>query len=189
MEESPDPGTTNRLLELFAGDATMAPARMLVAARGRAQGWVVLDLGLQEAGSARELAQVHAAIALQALRDGRPSAPTLILSAGEVVANQESSAAAQYLLALALASDEHPCLYAAAVGAAMTGAGELPKGAQAFSLEPFSLARARRAQCDPAACLTQERADEFFCALNACSPSALSLHGNEVLRAILLIAN
>jgi glycerate-2-kinase len=89
--------------------------------RARASTLVVLPLGLQAAEEARELAAVHAAIALQGVRHGRPSAPTVILSAGAVLAAGTPAQAPDYLLALLLALDAHPAIHAAACS--RTGAG------------------------------------------------------------------
>lgn len=131
------------LRELFAGSSagTTPEALEQAARRARSRGFVVLQLGVQEATDARELARLHAAIALQCVRHGHAAAPTAILSGGPLVLQdgQAEHPHAQFLLALAMALDAHRAIYACACGpAARSGA---LAGAAAF-IGPDTLARA-----------------------------------------------
>ncbi len=115
LEMSPDPRQI--MASLFAASARTAPCDAsafleALASAARAQQLAVLNLGLQSPGEARELCNVLAGIAMQALRHGRPALPTLILSAGEAQVGGRPAGAAQFLIALALALDAHPAIHA-----------------------------------------------------------------------------
>jgi len=153
----------------------------------RQRGLIVLALGLQAAQPARELAQLHAAIALQGVRYGWAAADTLILSAGGVqavpagVPGEPCSPAAHFLLSLALSLDAHPAIHACAL-------------APPCLLTPDTLARAQRSHRDPAAMLLAGRATALFGALGDGPPATPTGAGwpratpDGCLRAILLQA-
>lgn len=116
------------LAELLAGaPADPAAALQQLAQRARDRALVVLPLGLQPATEARELASLHAAIALQSVRHGRPMAPTVLASAGPVLCDGAPTGAADFLLALALSLDENPLIHAAACEAASPAAGPVDR--------------------------------------------------------------
>jgi hydroxypyruvate reductase len=173
--------------ELFTGapPADAVAALNLAAARARARAYVVLPLGLQPAADARELASLHAAIALQSVRHGRPLAPTLILSAGPVLRKGAAAGAADFLLALALSLDEHAAMHALACGPAPAPAvGEPADGNTAFLLGPDTVRRAHALGLQPGACLLAGAARAFFAALGDghCTVPA----PDQVLRAVFI---
>jgi hydroxypyruvate reductase len=158
--------------ELFTGAPPADPvaALNLAASRARARSYVVLPLGLQPVTDARELASLHAAIALQSVRHGRPLAPTLILSAGPVLRNGAAAGAADFLLALALSLDENAAIHAFACGPAPApapaSATAEPAGSDtAFMLGPDTVRRAHALGLQPGACLLAGDARSFFAAL------------------------
>lgn len=151
--------------------------------RARAQGLVVLVLGLQPEEEASALAQVHTAIARQGVRDGRAANPTLLLSAGPVRVQGAEAGAAAWLLTLALALDGHPAIYACAWGPAQPGAGSPWCG----FLAPDTMLRARAQKIEPVAALRTGAGDAFFAALgDAIAPAAAGAPARDVVRAILL---
>jgi len=135
--------------------------------RARAQGLVVLELGMQAQGEARELASVLAAIARQGVREGRAAAPTVILSGGPVCLSGRETGAASFLLMLALALDAHPAIHALAIGGA--SGGQTPADGQgrgwAGFVAPDTLARAQQQGLQAAPMLASGRAADFFEAL------------------------
>lgn len=145
------PRTLLHALLVHAPDTPILDRLAQSAERARASTLVVLPLGLQAAEEARELAAVHAAIALQGVRHGRPSAPTVILSAGPVLAAGTPAQAPDYLLALLLALDAHPAIHAAACS--RSGAGtwsgylgpDTTHRARDHGLHPAAFARAGNA--------------------------------------------
>lgn len=178
------------LLDLIAAaaDAHSGPvAERLarVAHAARAQGLVVLELGLQPAAEARDLVDVLAAIALQGVRMGRAAVPTLILSAGPVRLRGAPAGAAQFLLALALALDEHPAIHACAMDSTPL-AGE----PACVRLAPGTLLQSRAAGLDPGKALLAGSAGAFFVQLGEATAhprlELAPLEERVVLRALLL---
>jgi hydroxypyruvate reductase len=141
-------------------------ALALAATRARAQACVVLALGVQPAAEVRELASLHAAIALQSVRHGRPMAPTVLLSAGPVLRGGAAGGAADFVLALALSLDEHPAIHGCACGPPPEP-GAAPGGG--FLLAPDTVRRAlalgtqpgARLQAGEAAALLDELGDGY----------------------------
>ncbi len=171
------------LAVLMAAPPVATAARHLeaVAQAGRAQGWAVLPLGQQPATEATELAQWHAAIALQSLRHGRPLAPTLLLSAGSVLHQGKAAGPAQFLLALALSVDEHPAVHAAAHGPEPTS------GQTALALlRPDTLARARARRIDPGRALRSGAGNDLLDALGDVQGRVPDGACADVLRAVLI---
>jgi glycerate 2-kinase len=150
--------------------------------RARAHGWVALPLGLHAVADARELAGVHAAIALQGVRHGRPSAPTAMVSAGPVRVAPGADPAAQFLLALALSLDEHSAIYAYALG---PGSGGGAPGAGYF-MAPATVARAARSGWDPGARLLAGEAAALFAQLGDAQAAQFPGSETDVLRVIFL---
>jgi hydroxypyruvate reductase len=165
------------LAGLFAGAASLDAAATLSAAAARAQrrAFVALSLGLQAATDAHELAALHAAIAQQSLRHGRPLAPTILLSAGPVTRGGAAAGGADFLLALALALDENRAIYAVACG---------PVPQHACLMDPATIARAAARGLAPAAHLRAGTALAFFAALG--DTFCLEPAPPHVLRAILI---
>ena len=156
-------------------------------AMAREEGLVVLSLGLQDAAEAREFVGVLAAIAQQAVRFGRATAPTLILSAGPVQVGGKLAGAAALALALALALDAHPAIHACAVGAADTAATDTsPNFGEFISIAPDTVAQAIRLGLAAGTMLVQHRARELFERLGRCDSFAPWDGGASVLRGVLL---
>ena len=173
------------VLEAWFAGAPADPAAALgqAAARARERAFVVLPLGLQAETDARELASLHAAIALQSVRHGRPMAPTVLLSAGPVLHNGAAAGAADFLLALALSLDENPLIHAWASGAGVPAdAGGTENSG--YWIGPDTIRRSLAAGLQPGAILARGEAPTLFAALgDAVAPTARSGH---VLRAILI---
>jgi len=170
------------LQQLFEGvPAAAVQALQHLSAGARERGLVVLMLGLQEGAAPRDLAAVHAGIALQGVREGRAAAPTLILSAGPVVVADGVERVAQLLLALALATDAHPAIHGMASGrlADCTGLAICRFG-------PATLATAARRGLDPARQMVQMHAASFFDALEARTVVPGKVEEPAVVRALLL---
>lgn len=168
MIESEAPRAT---LEALLGAAPADPAAALrhAADRARDRAFVVLPLGLQAAAEIRELASLHAAIALQSVRHGQPMAPTVLLSAGPVLRDGAPGGAADFLLALALSLDENPLIHAAACplgGASTSNAVQhddlLPTG---FYIGPATVRRSIAAGRQPGPQLVQGEAPALVAAL------------------------
>src|SRR5690606_36766674 len=118
-EETPKPGDPR----LARSQATLiaTPQDALTAAGGvaRAAGVTPLILGDSIQGEAREVARAMAAIAQQVVRHGEPvPAPCVLLSGGETTVTVRGGGRggrnAEFLLALALALDAEPGVYALA---------------------------------------------------------------------------
>jgi len=173
------------LLAALLADAPPAPAAALrqAADRAREHAFVVLPLGLQAATDARELASLHAAIALQSVRHGRPMAPTVLLSAGPVLHNGAPAGAAEFLLALALSLDQNPLIHACAsdADAPAAGSGTATTG---FWIGPDTIRRSLAAGLQPGASLARGEALALFTALG--DTYAAPAGSGTVLRAILI---
>ena len=162
---------TRATLEALLGATPADPAAALrqAADRARNRAFVVLPLGLQPATEIRELASLHTAIALQSVRHGQPMAPTVLLSAGPVLRDGAPGGAADFLLALALALDEHPLIDAAACqldGVSTSNAVHqdgLPQ--PGFYIGPATVRRSIAAGRQPGQLLVQGEAPALFVAL------------------------
>jgi glycerate-2-kinase len=185
------------LQDLFSGMA--APNATEVSAgvalqrcveRARAQGLVVLLLGMQEPDEASELASVLAAIAQQGVRDGRAASPTVILSGGPVLLRGREVGAASFLLTLALALDAHPAIYAMAMaGATDPAQAGCADRAWAGFLSPDCLRRAQALGWHAQRALADGQAADLFAAIG----DEIGLDGRPVapglpvLRGLLLV--
>ena len=143
-----------------------APSQSLEAAAtmARAQGCEVQLIGDDLEGEASEVAQAHAALAIdiQAKRD-TSAPPLLLLSGGELTVTKRGDGIggpnAEYCLALANALDGKAGIYALAGDTdGVDGAAEV---AGAF-VEPETLAKAREAGIDPEASSVTERCSHIF---------------------------
>jgi len=187
MNERDDPPDRPQsiLHELFAGADVSATSQALdqAATRAREHGFVVLALGAAVAGSLRELVDLHAAIALQCLRQGRPAAPTAIVSGGAAWTDGPRAGPAEFLLALALAADEHRAIYACACG--QWGKPDELAGRGLF-LYPNTLARALQLKINIAERLAAGEAESVFEQLGDRESIPSSGTDERVLRAILI---
>lgn len=143
--------------------ATARTALDAAGAQARSAGLEVIDLGDQIEGEARSLGAEHAALA----RAMPSSHPRLILSGGETtvtVANPAGKGGRnlEYLLALALALDGAPDIWALACDT--DGIDGTDDAAGAY-VSPDTLKRAAQLGLDPKAMLNQNDAYRFFAAL------------------------
>jgi hydroxypyruvate reductase len=125
-----------------------------------ARGYEPVLLGDALEGEARELGAAHARLA------GRPG-PCVLISGGETTVTLRTATGrggrnAEYLLALAIALAGRPGVHAIACDTDGIDGSEDNAGAV---VGPDSLARARAAGVDPAACLARHDAYGFFAAL------------------------
>ena len=137
---------------------------LAVRARAEAMGLNVLYLGDRIEGEAREVAKVHAAIALEIATRGAPmKTPCLLLSGGEtgvtVRGKGRGGRNVEFLLALAIALGGAP--HITALAADTDGIDGLEPVAGAV-IDPESLARARTMGLDPMAFLENNDAHSLF---------------------------
>lgn len=135
--------------------------------KAAALGLPVLYLGDRIEGEARDVAKVHAAIALEIATRGEPLArPCLILSGGETSVTVRGSGRGgrnvEFLLALAVALGGERSIHALAADTDGIDGMEPIAGAV---IGPDSLARARALGLDPVAVLTNNDAHSLFAAL------------------------
>ena len=136
----------------------------VVEARASALGLDVLYLGDRIEGESREVAKVHAAIALQTQQYDAPARkPCLILSGGEtgvtVRGRGRGGRNAEFALALAIALAGAPGIHALAGDTDGIDGMEAIAGAR---VAPDTLARARALGLDPVAFLENNDAHSFF---------------------------
>jgi glycerate 2-kinase len=186
--ETPKPGDAR--LANVENRMIATPAQSLAAAARLAEqaGYSVLDLGDRVEGEAREVARDHAEIAL-AIAAGRHAtrAPAVVLSGGETTVtmrgNGRGGRNAEYALALALALDGHPRVWAVAGDTDGIDGSEDNAGAL---VAPDSLARARTVGIDAAARLADNDAYGFFGALGDLVVTGPTLTNVNDFRAILI---
>jgi len=136
----------------------------VVRAKAQAMGLNVLYLGDRIEGEAREVAKVHAAIALEIATHGQPvPKPCLLLSGGEtgvtVRGKGRGGRNVEFLLGLAVALGGHPGIHALAADTDGIDGMEQIAGAQ---IDPASLDRARRQGLDPMSFLENNDAHSLF---------------------------
>ncbi len=129
-----------------------------------AMGLNVLYLGDRIEGEARDVAKVHAAIALEIATRGEPvRKPCLLLSGGETSVTVRGAGRGgrnvEFLLALAIALAGAPAIHALAADTDGIDGMEPIAGAQ---ISPDSLDRARARGLDPMACLAGNDAHSLF---------------------------
>ena len=186
--ESPKPGDPAFATARYTVVASPALSLEQAAAKARAAGYDVIDLGAEVAGEAREVARDHARLALDAKRAGRKAA---ILSGGELTVtikgNGRGGPNQEYALALALALDGAQGIAAIAGDTDGTdgGGGHADDPAGAF-VDDGTLARARAAGRDPHADLDNNDSTGFFAAAgDLLEPGPTGTNVND-LRAILV---
>ena len=147
--------------------ATAQAALEAAADAARAAGVTPLILSNSIEGEARDVASVHAAIARQVLEHGQPcAAPCVILSGGETSVTVRGAGRggrnAEFLLALAIALDGRPGVYALACDTDGIDGTEDNAGALAG---PDTLARAAASGLDARAMLGDNDGYSLFSAL------------------------
>jgi hydroxypyruvate reductase len=175
----PDAASEVRIL------ATARDALDAASALARQLGYEAIDLGDDLEGDARDLAALHAALALRLAAERRPHA---ILSGGETTVTVTNPFGRggrnlEYLLALAIALDGAPGVSALACDTDGIDGTEPVAGAMIF---PDSLARARSAGLDATSLLNQNNAFEFFEALGDLVVTGPTLTNVNDFRAILI---
>ena len=136
----------------------------VVRAKAQAMGLNVLYLGDRIEGEAREVAKVHAAIALEIATHDQPvKKPCLLLSGGEtgvtVRGKGRGGRNVEFLLGLAVALGGHPGIHALAADTDGIDGMEQIAGAV---IDPASLDRARGLGLDPMAFLENNDAHSLF---------------------------
>ena len=134
------------------------------AAKAAAAGYPPMMLGDDLEGEARDVARAHADLALATALEGRKTA---IISGGELTVTIRGKGRGgpnqEYALALALALDGAPGIYALAADTdgsdGGTGATDDPAGALVY---PDTLVRARQRSADAAVCLAKNDSTGFF---------------------------
>lgn len=168
--ETPKPGAPAFAHARYEIVASGAGALRAASAEAVASGYEAMNLGDRVEGEAREVAALHARLALDARASGRRCA---ILSGGETSITFEKSVPAgrggrnqEYALALALALDGAPSISALAGDTdgidGGWGASDDPAGALVL---PDTLARARAAGLDPRQALAHHDSGGFFAGL------------------------
>lgn len=167
-----------------------APSRSLAAAAdlARREGIRPVILGDAIEGEAREVGAAHAR---DALARQRGSAPTLLLSGGELTVTHgvEKSGSggpnAEYALAAAIALDGAPCIHLIACDTdGIDGAAEIAGAI----VTPDTLARAEAAEIDADAALARHDSHGFFQALGDSVVTGPTLTNVNDFRAILIEA-
>ena len=136
----------------------------VVRRKAEALGLNVLYLGDRIEGEAREVAKVHAAIALEIATHGQPvKKPCLLLSGGEtgvtVKGKGRGGRNVEFLLGLAVSLGSHPGIHALAADTDGIDGMEQIAGAE---IDPQSLDRARAMGLDPMAFLENNDAHSLF---------------------------
>jgi glycerate 2-kinase len=162
--ESPKPGDPvfkNTSFEIVAKPNASLEAAAETAKRA---GYELVLLGADLEGEAREVANEHAALALELKREGKKAA---VLSGGELTVTIKGKGRGgpnqEYALALAIALNGAAGVSAIAGDTDGTdgGAGRSDDPAGAF-VDESSLARARKLGLDPAGILAQNNSTHFF---------------------------
>ncbi|MCG5238271.1 glycerate kinase [Azospirillum doebereinerae] len=166
-DETPKPGDPRLAGAVTTIIATPQDALDAAAAVARDRGFTPVVLGDAIEGEARDVAKVHAGIARQIARRNQPvPAPAVILSGGEttvtVRGNGRGGRNVEFLLALAVALDGHPGIFAAAFDTDGIDGTEDNAGAL---LRPDTLARAAALGLDAKAYLADNDGYSFFKAL------------------------
>ncbi|GGF23825.1 hydroxypyruvate reductase [Aliidongia dinghuensis] len=166
-DESPKPGDPRLASNRFTMIATpqMALEAAAAAVKKAQRNAVILGDALE--GEAREVAKVHAAIAKSIAHHGHPAQPpAVLLSGGETTVTVRGQGRggrnAEFMLALAIALEDHPGIFAIAGDTDGIDGTEDNAGA---IIDPTTLSRARAIGLDPQAMLDNNDAYGFFKAL------------------------
>ena len=188
-DETPKPGDPRLRRAEWVMLATPQGSLSAAARVAREVGVTPVILGDSIEGEAREVARVMAGIARQIVRHGEPvPAPCVLLSGGEttvtVRGNGRGGRNAEFLLALALALEGEPGVYALAADTDGIDGTEDNAGCMAA---PDSLARARARGLDPKAMLQANDGYTFFAALDSLVATGPTLTNVNDFRAILVL--
>ena len=188
-EETPKPGDARLTRAETVLIARPRDALEAAAARARDAGIEPLILGDAIEGEAREVARDMAGSARRAARHGRPAAPPcVLLSGGETTVTLRGKGRggrnAEFLLALALALDGAPGVFALACDTDGIDGTEDNAGAL---IGPETLVRARAAGLDPEARLADNDGYGFFAALGDLVVTGPTLTNVNDFRAILVL--
>jgi glycerate 2-kinase len=187
--ETPKPGDTR-----FAGHshhviATAQDALEAAAATARAAGITpyILSDGIE--GEARDVAQVHAAIARQVAKHGQPfRKPCVLISGGETTVTVRGKGRggrnAEFLLSLAVALDGHPDIHAIACDTDGIDGSEDNAGAL---YGPDAIKHADALQLNPKTMLENNDGYGFFSALGELVVSGPTRTNVNDFRAILIL--
>jgi glycerate 2-kinase len=167
LEETPKPGDPRLAGATLVTIATPQMSLEAAAAIARKHGIMPVILGDSIEGEARDVALVHAGIARQVAKHWQPARPPcVLLSGGEttvtVRGNGRGGRNAEFLLALAIALDGHPGIYAMAGDTDGVDGTEDNAGAL---LAPDSLERAAGAGVNARARLANNDGYGFFSSL------------------------
>ncbi|MBV2093276.1 MAG: glycerate kinase [Candidatus Thiodiazotropha sp.] len=167
-EETPKPGDERLERAETVMLATAQDALEAAAAKAQSLGYKPLILGNSIEGESRDVASVHAGIALQIATHGQPAeAPCVMLSGGETTVTVKGSGRggrdAEFLLALAVALDSHPRIHAIACDTDGIDGTEDNAGAL---LDPESLGRAEQLGLKAVDMLNDNNGYHFFARLD-----------------------
>ncbi|MBT2968755.1 MAG: glycerate kinase [Candidatus Thiodiazotropha sp. (ex Ctena orbiculata)] len=167
-EETPKPGDERLERTETVMLATAQDALEAAAAKAQSLGYRPLILGNSIEGESRDVASVHAAIALQIATHGQPAeAPCVLLSGGETTVTVKGSGRggrdAEFLLALAVALESHPRIHAIACDTDGIDGTEDNAGAL---LDPGSLGRAEALGLKAVELLNDNNGYHFFSTLD-----------------------
>jgi hydroxypyruvate reductase len=187
-DETPKPGDPR--LAKIETHLIAAPQESLVAAAEVAQaaGVTPVILGDSLEGESRDVALVHAGIASQVARHGQPArAPCVLLSGGETTVTVRGKGRggrnAEFLLALTVALNGHPNIYALAGDTDGVDGTEDNAGAL---VSPDTLARAAKCGLDAKSYLADNDGYSFFSALGDLVVTGPTLTNVNDFRAILI---
>ena len=169
--------------------ATPQASLEAAAAEALRHGLTPLVLSDRIEGEAREVARVHAAIALQAAAHGQPAAPPcVLLSGGETTVTVRGAGRggrnAEFLLSLAIELGGHPAIHALACDTDGIDGSEDNAGCQCG---PDTLGKARLARLDPRERLEDNDGYGFFAALDALVVSGPTLTNVNDFRAMMIL--
>ena len=168
IDETPKPGDAafERVANVLVANNDTAVSAAAVAAAELGYATIVLSTLIE--GEAREVAKVHAAIAREARRSGRPAAaPLCLISGGETTVTLKGHGSGgrnqEFVLAASLEIDGLEDILVCSVGT--DGIDGTTDAAGAFA-DGRSVARALAAGIDPRACLADNDSHRVFAALD-----------------------
>ena len=188
-DETPKPDDPRLRRAEWALLATPQDSLTAAARIARDAGVTPLILGDSIEGEAREVARVMAGIARQVVRHGEPlPAPCVLLSGGEttvtVRGHGRGGRNAEFLLALAIALDGEPRVYALAADTDGIDGTEDNAGCMAT---PQTMERARTLGLHPKAMLQANDGYTFFCKVDGLVSTGPTLTNVNDFRAILVL--
>jgi hydroxypyruvate reductase len=187
-DETPKPGDSHLARASTVMLATAQDALEAAARKAQSAGYKPIILGNSIEGESRDVALVHAGIAMQVARHGQPApAPCALLSGGETTVTVRGTGRggrdAEFMLALAIALDGHPRIHAIACDTDGIDGTEDNAGA---ILEPDTLMRAGELGLNAKARLSNNDGYAFFSALDDLVTTGPTLTNVNDFRAILI---